>query len=550
MLTRLEKRLPLLIGGARDAPARQQTLRATIEWSVDLLSPQEDILFRRLAVFVGGCTLETAEAVTNANGGLDVFGGMERLIEQSLLRQEEHANGDLRFTMLETIREFAGELLEASEDAGAMRRAHATYFLALALQLQANARGSEQGVWLERLETEHDNLRAALAWLIDHDVEAALELAEGLFWLWIHHGHVSEARRSPERVLARSEGLSTLQYAEVLNQAGKFAADERDFDRSEEYSRKSLALLHQLGDTTSLPYTLLVLGGTAAMRGKRDEAVKLLEEAVALCRANGDDWGCATALSNLADIAQDGGEYPRAIELVEEQLALYRKLGDQLKVLESLSSLGWLALSQGNDPLAESLFIQALRGEPSRARQYASIAARIGLGVLARRSGNVERAVTLLDEALAQAHEFEDRIALVFCLGSLGDVARDQGQVRQAAMYYRESLDTAGANQDGFAAVDTLEALAGLAVDTEHFALGAQLFGQADAQRTTTGTRRSPVTESVIARDVKAARAHLGEADFERALAAGRALTRDEAIAAAFEAAATLSEAPEVPISS
>jgi predicted ATPase len=546
MLDRLEQRLPLLTSGARDAPARQQTLRQTIAWSHDLLSPDERILFRRLAVFAGGATLDAVDAVTNVGGDLDVFEGLERLIEQSLVRLEASSIEEPRFTMLETVREYAGEQLETSGEAATAQQAHAAYFLALVLQLQAKVRGPEQGPLLERLETEHDNLRAALTWFTDRDVDTALEFTEGIFWLWLHHGHESEARRSLDRVLTRSEGLVSLQYAEVLNEAGLFASHQRDYERSEEYSRKSLALLRQLGDTTSLPYTLLVLGGTVVMRGKRDEAMQLLEEAVALCRANGDDWGCATALGNLAQIVEAAGDYPRASELMEEKLTLFRTLGDQLAVAQSLSDLAWLAILQGNDAQAEALFNQAMRGEQSRAHQYSTLVARIGLGVLAHRAGNSDQAVSILQEVLGLARDFEESFVLAFCLESLGDIARSQGKVRQAAVYFLESLVEAGAARDDLSTVDALESLAGLAVDTEQFALAARLFGQAETQRSASGTRRPPFTQATFERDLRAARDRLGDADFDRAAAVGRALTRDDAIAAAFEAAAALAEAPGV----
>jgi predicted ATPase len=546
ILARLEKRLPLLTGGPRDAPARQQTLRATIAWSHDLLSPAERTLFRRLAVFAGGWTVDAAEAVANAHGTLEIFADLERLVEQNLVRPgEEQPNQEPRFTMLETIREYASEQLEASGEADAIRQAHASYFSAMASQLREKARGPEQGALLERVETEHDNLRAALTWLTEHDAAAALDFTQGIFWLWLHHSHLGEARRSLERVLARREGAGTLPYAQVLNLAGKFASDQRDYEQSEAYSRQSLALLQQLGDTESLPYTLLVLGWTVSMRGRRDEAEQLLEKAVAMCRANGDDWGRATALGNLVQIVEERRDYPRAEQLAEERLALFRNLGDQLGVAQSLSSLGWIALVQGDDTRARAFYEESLQGEASRARQNYTLGSRAGLGILAHRAGDLERAEALLHDVLDLAREFEDSFALAFSLACLGNVARDQGRVAQSASYYCQCLTAAEADRDEQGSPDILEALAGLAVDAGQFDLAARLFGQAEAQRTSSGLHRLPLTEPDYARDVQAARDHLGDAEFERALAAGRDLPRGNDLTTALQVAALLTEAAE-----
>ncbi len=193
MLARLDQRLPLLTGGARDAPERQRTLRNTIAWSYDLLQPEEQVLFRRLAVFSGGASFEAIEAVTNPEGELDVFGGLERLLEHSLLRQEEGLKGEPRFTMLETIREYGLEQLKALADADAARRMHFEYFLTLAETAEPELSGPDQGVWLDRLEIEHDNVRAALDWGVErNEAEVALRLAAGLWRFWLVRGHFTE----------------------------------------------------------------------------------------------------------------------------------------------------------------------------------------------------------------------------------------------------------------------------------------------------------------------------------------------------------------------
>ena len=200
MLTRLEQRLPMLTGGARDAPARQQTLRNAIAWSYDLLGQEEQALFRRLAVFAGGASFEAVEAIANPDGGLDVFSGLERLVEHSLVRQAEGTEGEPRFTMLETIREYGLEQLEISGEALKTRRQHADLFLMLGEEAEPYLTGHEQQRWLERLDAEHDNIRLALAWTAEHDPETALRIAGALWRFWWYRGHPGEGRGILDRL--------------------------------------------------------------------------------------------------------------------------------------------------------------------------------------------------------------------------------------------------------------------------------------------------------------------------------------------------------------
>jgi tetratricopeptide (TPR) repeat protein len=532
----------LLTGGARDAPERQQTLRNTIAWSYDLLEPYEQTLFRRLAVFAGGATFEAVEGVASASGELDAFGGLERLLEHSLLRQEEGPEGEPRFTMLETIREYGQEQLVANRETEEIRRYHTKYFLALAKQAHAEVRGPEQELWLARLETEHDNLQTALTWLQDDNVEEALQLAEALFWLWMLHGHLEAGRRLLEGVLARSEGIVSIQHAKVLNAAGKLAQDQRDLARTEAYSGKALQILRELGDTADLPYTLLVLGGTAELQGDHERARLLLEEALALCQANGDDWGQATVLGNLAAIAADQGAYENAIQLVQEELELYRQLGDQVGAAHALRSLGWLTLVQGSDARAAAYFNLVIEGPRTLGHQYAVTDSIQGLGVVARRAGDLGRAADLLNEALALSQELEDPALVASCLTELGNVFREQGNVEHAARYYRESLLVSRDLPDDLGVAETLVSLTGLAAEAGHFTSTPRLIGAADALRDSINARRAPIEQAAYERITAATRDHVGDVQYSEQLAEGRLLGRDQAITAGLEVASALSK--------
>jgi predicted ATPase len=255
-----------LTGGVRDAPARQQTLRNTIQWSYDLLTTQEQRLFRRLSIFVGGCTLEAIEAVCAAldkDSAGQILDGVASLIDKSLLRQMEEEREEPRFVILETIREYGLEALEASGEMEATRQAHALYYLRLAEQAEPELRGSQQAVWLERFEREHDNLRAAMQWSVErgeagHSMETALRLGGtlALLRLWQVRGPLSEGRSFLERALARSEGAAVTVRAKALEAAANLASFQDDTDQAEALFEGSLALYRELGDKRGMAASL------------------------------------------------------------------------------------------------------------------------------------------------------------------------------------------------------------------------------------------------------------------------------------------------------
>src|SRR5215213_10113162 len=236
MLSRLGNRLKLLTGGARNLPQRQRTLRGAIEWSYELLDEGEKVLFGRLSVFSGGNTLEAVEAVCDAEGDfpMDVFEGVSSLLDNSLLQQKEGFDGEPRFAMLETIREYASERLEDSSDAEAARHAHAEYFLALAEEAEPMLWGAEDAAWLDRLEHEHDNMRAALSWSIEHEeAELALRLGGALRWYWYMEGYYGEGRRWLEAALGKDWGVAAEARARALEGVGWLANVQGDLDRAE-----------------------------------------------------------------------------------------------------------------------------------------------------------------------------------------------------------------------------------------------------------------------------------------------------------------------------
>jgi predicted ATPase len=325
LLARLAHRLQVLTSGARDVPVRQQTLRNTIAWSYHMSGAQEQRLFRRLSLFVGGCTLETAEAVcavlSDGDGAGPVLDGVASLIDKSLLQHTEQEE-EPRLRLLETIREYGLEALAASGEMEATQRAHALYYLALAEEAESELEGPQQVRWLQRLEREHDNLRAALRWSLEqgeagYSMEMALRLGGALGGFWRARGPFSEGRTFLERSLTGSKGIVSATRAKSLLAATMLAIYLGDMDRAESLAQESLALSRELGDTWGIAYSLLLLGRGAWFRGDFPAARPLLEEALALCREVGHKTGITYSLSDLGFIALKQGDYARAHALLE-----------------------------------------------------------------------------------------------------------------------------------------------------------------------------------------------------------------------------------------
>jgi predicted ATPase/transcriptional regulator with XRE-family HTH domain len=373
LLTRLERRLPLLSGGPRDLPSRQQTMRDAIAWSYDLLSADEQALFRCLAVFAGGFTLEVAECVAqrhedSGERGHDAFDRapetfdlVASLLDKSLLVRVAQAGGAPRLLMLETIREYGLEQLEACSEADAVRAAHAAYFLAWAEEAESALIGPEQAAWLAWVETEHDNLCLALEWLRDHaETEASLRLAGALAVFWQIRGHLSEGRTWLAGALALSGDAPASMTAKALRGAGWIAREQGDYAGAAALGEEALALLRELGDTAGIARTAHLLGDTASDVGDYAQAAAMLEEGLALFEALGDVSNVANLLNDLGVVARRRGEYDRASSLFEASLEKTRLAGSERGVARTLSNLGHVAAAQGDDQRAKALYRESL----------------------------------------------------------------------------------------------------------------------------------------------------------------------------------------------
>jgi predicted ATPase/DNA-binding CsgD family transcriptional regulator len=392
ILARLEHRLDLLTGGPRDLPARQQTLRSTIAWSYDLLDESEQALFRRLSVFVGGGTLEAAEAVC----GGDVLDGVESLVAKSLLRPSEAAEGEPRFGMLETIREFGLERLAEVRELAGVRRRHAEYFLDLVERAVPRLRGPEQIAWLDRLETEHDNFRAALEWSLgeDGDTELALRLSGALAWFWESRSYVTEGRRWLTRALAGASGRSAARM-KALHGAGFLAHAQREAATARALLEESLAIARELDDRWTVGWVLYVLGRVAYFEGDAATARALAEQSLVLAREVGDPWLIAYGPHLLGLAAHIRGDYPSARAFYEESLAIRREIGFRQGIAILTNLLAMVAFREGDYARARALQRESLPIYQALGARYILSAALATSGALAAAQGQPERAVRL-----------------------------------------------------------------------------------------------------------------------------------------------------------
>jgi predicted ATPase/DNA-binding winged helix-turn-helix (wHTH) protein len=433
MLTRLASRLQLLTGGARDLPHRHQTLRAAMDWSYDLLNAAEQKLFRRLSVFVGGCNLEGVQAVCDTKGDLhlDPLDGMTSMVDKSLAQQVEHVKSESRFVMLETIREYALEKLQASGEEALTKRAQAAYCLVLAEEVTAEQSGAE---WLERFALEHNNFRAALEWLTEiGDADWGLRLGTALFRFWDIREYLAEGRDRLGKLLKLPGAAApTKARTRALFAAGVLASEQGDYALAETLISESQDIARQLGDNTAVAVSLNALAVLARDRGNVATSYHLFEECLALWRELNDLKAVARALSNLANVAKLQGEFDRARSLYAECLLIFRGLGDRTGVAWSLNYQGDVVRGQGDSAAAGRLYEQGLAIFRDLGDCWGIAGTLADLGSLAREQGNYSAAHSLYRESIKIFEELEHKRGIARLLECFASSAAAQLQAERS----------------------------------------------------------------------------------------------------------------------
>lgn len=531
---RLDRRFDLLTGGSRTVPPRQQTLRAAIDWSYDLLSDAEKTLLCRLAVFAGGWTLEWAERVCAGDGieARAILDLLASLVDKSLVIVEER-NAAARYRFLESVHEYAAERLrELGQDALAHRR-HFAHFLALAEEAEPQFTGKDQQAWLDRIEIEHDNLRAALSRSSDPgaDAEAGLRLASAFARFWLVRGYLAESRSWFSRLLSAAPPAETATRAKALNWAGVFAWKQGDYPAARESYGQSLAIRRALGDRRGVGAVLNNQGLLAYEQGDYLAARALHEESLAIDRELGDRWGIAVSLLHLGSLASAQGDYPSARALYEESLATFRALGDRGHIANAIRSLGGLCNQQGDYPAARALYEESLAICRELGDQSGIAWALNGLGVTARHQGDPAAARSLHERSLAIYRELGVREGIANSLNNLAEAASACGDFKAARALHEESLAIYRQLGDRSGTAASIEGLAGVAFASGDPVRAARIWGALERLREEIGVPLEQSERPHRDRKIAAARAALGDgAAFDRAWQAGRAMSLEQAV--------------------
>jgi predicted ATPase len=485
---RLDSRLGLLTGGPRDAPKRQQTLRSTIDWSYNLLATDEQALFRRLAVFSGGCTADAAERVCNPNGDLttDVIDGVAALLDQSLLYREETNSGDLLINMLETLREYALERLTETE-ADVVRRAHAAFYLELAERSVQELVGSRQASWRSRLEREHDNLRAALTWTHEKEPEQLLRFAGAMGTFWNRSRLLTEGRTWLERALAADAG-SVPARAVALAQAAEAAFHQRDDLRAAVLASESLTLYEHLGDQNGQAIALTMVGTTEILQGNYAAARQCLEQGLGAARSGGDRSATSSALERLSALAMREGDSVTARKLEQERLALLRSIGDVSNITDSLRHLCIIATDL-DDPEAGLFADQALAASRETGDQFCVTNATYAAAIVAARQDDWECARERFSACLAFHRKCGDRGMEAQVLHDLGWLALRQGDIAEACTSFAVSWVVWLEHHDLPGICQALDGAANLVAARGHLDRAARLVGAMEALASAVGHR-------------------------------------------------------------
>ena len=493
ILERLQRSLHLLTGGALDLPERQQTLRKTIDWSHDLLNEPEKKLFRRFAVFAGGCTLEATEAVCNTNLdlGVDLFEGISSLVDKNLVQRVDRAEMEQRFSMLETIREYALERLDESGEQQAVRRAHAAYCLVLAEEGNPELNPTDRVRWLTQCDPEIDNFRSALDWLFEtRDLDWALRLCGALFQFWDMREHLIEGRTRMEAVLRVAADSHPKERARILQFLGAIVTAQGDFFAAARFLEQGLAVYEELGDQWGIAASLNALAVSARDRGDYAAAQSNFERSLACWRLLPDQLAIARCLHNLANVLKARGDYSRAQWALREAAQIFEQLGDRDGAAWSINQQGDIVREEGDLPAARQLY----------------------------------------DRALSMFRKTGDKWGVARSLTDLGYIDCEQNNHASARAEYREALAISAALGHRRGIARALEGCACLALAEGNGARALKLAGAASHLRQSIGARLTPAEQTLLDRMIHPAWIALGDDAGRKAWKQGSEMNFETAI--------------------
>ena len=572
---RLNDRFHLLTGGSRTALPRQQTLRAMIDWSYDLLPESERTLLRRLSVFAGGWTLEAAEQVCSAKDEIrsqkdegrntkdevrrmkdeetlllnflhpsdfiihpsDVLDLLAQLVNKSLVVMDAdiaagQGKTETRYRLLETVRQYAREKLFATGEGALIHDLHLQYFLELAERAELKLIGPQVVEWLQRLEAELDNIRAALEWSLKQDAQLGVRIVVALFRFWMEGGYFYDAGNwltlllqqpaTSSRNAARARALTVLGFLQNGGTPGQL------------FAQQALAIYRELEDERGIAEALCLLGAALSIQDDFTAGRPIMRESLARFRAIGDRKGIFRALDWLGSLVDDQ-DYEQTHAYLEESLGMAREMGDPIFIANHLGTLSRLAFRRGDFSAARAYLTEALAIQHHLGRSNADVVLE-RLGELALREGDYAQARPYLEESLARARKGGRLIISYWMLAHLAYVALRQGDWARARSLFIEAQKNFKEAALKIGVVYTVEGLANLAVQQNQANQAARLIAWADVTRDVIGDHRPPIEQADVDRDLASIQAQLDEAAFAAAQEAGRAMSMDEAVAYAIEA--------------
>jgi tetratricopeptide (TPR) repeat protein len=471
------------------------------------------------------------------SGYPSVLDGIASLNDQSLLRPIAAAMGEPRMALLETVREYAWERLAASGEEETIRQAHAACFLALAERAEQELTGPAQTAWLDRLEVEHDNLRAALEWASARDAPTStgVRLAGALWRFWWRRGHYREGRAWLEAALAQDAGTEA-ERAKALYGAGSLATELGDYAQAMTLLEAALAAARPAGERDIAALALTDLGNIARQQGAYERVTQYHGEALALRRESGDRRGIAVSLGSLGLATLYQGEYEQAEALLTDAATAFRELGDHHSLITVTSNLALAAVMQGDYERTHALVEESLAGYRARGDRQGIADDVLTLGLAIQGQGDLVQAIVLFDEALAHAREIGYRVGEAAALRRLGLAALDRGDAAQALLLLGESLRIVRSTGDVEEMAGVLDGIVRVVASTSP-ERAARMCGMVATLRETRGTARPPAEQAPYERAVAAIRRALGEQEFAAAVAAGSALPLEEAIVEALAVA-------------